>query len=85
MAALKVGAQVNVRHVEGVPANKYTLHVEVMEISSPAEFLGRVDQIFAISGSGAPGEITGGDIYRNLKGQQRTFKNSHIVPYTGEL
>jgi hypothetical protein len=87
MAALKMGTQVNVRHTEGVPEEKYTLRVEVMEISSPSEFTGRVDHIFAVSGPGAPGEITGGDIHQKFKGQQMTFNNSQIIPITmtGEL
>jgi hypothetical protein len=79
MAALKIGDQVKVRHAEGVPEDKYTLSVEVIEISSPSDFIGRVDHIFAVSGAGAPGEVKGGEIYRRLKGQQNSFKNADLV------
>ncbi len=83
MDALQVGTQVNVKHMAGVPEDEYTLRVEVIEISSSYEFIGRVDHILAASGLGAPGEITGGDIYRSLKGQQTIFKRSHIIPSGG--
>ncbi len=79
MAALKVGDNVNVRHAEGIPEDKYTLSVEVTEICSPSDFIGRVDYIFATSGLGAPGEVTGGNICRHLKGQQNKFKNFDII------
>ncbi len=79
MAALKVGDNVNVRYAEGIPENNYTLSVEVIEICSPSDFIGRVNFIFAASGPGVPGEVTGGDICCRLKGQQNTFKNSDII------
>ena len=68
----KIREIVKVRHID---LYTYILHVEVTAICEFNEFIGRIDNIFA---EGA-GEISGGEILK-LKGQQKTFKNSDVIP-----
>jgi hypothetical protein len=79
MAALQVGDNLNVRHTKGVPEYQYTFSVEVTEICSPTEFIGRVDYIRATNRDGAPAEVTGGDIWHLFHGQRKKFRNSDII------
>lgn len=67
-----VGEKVKVRYVDD---RTYTLDVEVTEIRLPNEFIGRIEAIFLPS----DGEITGGQTFDELKGQEKTFKNEDIV------
>jgi hypothetical protein len=71
MTAPAVGENVKVRYDDSF---KYTLDVEVMAIRPPDEFVGRVKGI-----TSNRAEVTGGHIFDELKGQERTFRNDDIV------
>jgi len=72
MTQLRVGQRTKVRHEDG--GFKYTLDVEVRQICSSDEFIGRVESVFAAG----DGEITGGSIL-DLKGQDVRCRNADIV------
>jgi hypothetical protein len=78
MTGLDVGEKVKVRYVD-ISKDTYTLDVEVTKICPFNEFIGRVERVFAYG----DGEITGGNILDELKGQERTFKTRlfyYVVP-----
>jgi hypothetical protein len=67
-----VGQKVKVRYVE---TDTYTLDLEVTTISSPEEFVGRVEAIFLPT----LGEITGGPTFDKLMGHEKLFRNEDIL------
>ncbi len=71
---LSVGEEVKVRHQDG--GCNYTLGVEVMAVCPPNEFIGRIKAIFE---TGLALMITGGELYRELIGQNLKFKNEDVV------
>jgi hypothetical protein len=75
MTTPTVGQRVKVYYVDQL---SYTLDVVVKEICAFNEFIGQVECIHG----DVEGEWTvspGNEIYRQLKGQYKTFKNSAIV------
>jgi hypothetical protein len=69
---LIVSEKVKVRYERD--GSRYTLDVEVIDIPSSGEFVGRIEGVFATG----IGEVTGGEILE-LKGQKATFKNGDIL------
>jgi hypothetical protein len=78
MTALDVGEKVKVRYVDD---RTYTLDVEVTAIRPPNAFIGRVEAIFLPP----VGEITSGQTFDELTGQEKTFENEDILKRRTDL
>ena len=72
MTQLSAGDEVKVRYEDG--DNKYTLDVEVKAVCPSAEFIGRIERVFAAG----DGEVTGGKIL-DLRGREMKFKSEDVV------
>jgi hypothetical protein len=70
MTGLHLGEKVKVSYVDD---RTYTLDVEVTATRPSNEFIGRVEAIFH------SGEITGGQVFDELIGQEKIFKNEDVV------
>jgi hypothetical protein len=78
MTGLDLGEKVKVSYADD---RTYTLDVEVTAIRPPNEFIGRVEAIFLPS----VGELTSGQAFDELMGQEKTFKNEDIVRRRADL
>jgi hypothetical protein len=72
-AQVHVGQEVKVRHEHR--GFKYTLDVTVTAISSPDTFIGRIEAVF----DPGVGEVVEGEVLRDLKGREATFRNEDII------